>query len=130
MRPFAFATAALAVGWFAPVQTGFAQTQPPAKGRAAPAAQAIPDHKLDAAAVAIAKVADLSRNYQQQIASAPEKDRPRIADEANTALKKAVTDQGLTVEEYNSIVEVAQKDPAVHEKIIQRIPRSDSGATK
>jgi hypothetical protein len=34
---------------------------------------------------------------------------------------KAVTDQGLSVEEYNSILEVAQNDPGVREKIRQRM---------
>ena len=34
---------------------------------------------------------------------------------------KMVTDQGLSVEEYDSILEVAQNDPDVREKIRQRI---------
>ena len=41
--------------------------------------------------------------------------------EANSALQKAVTDQGLSVEEYNSILEVAQNDPGVRAKIRQRM---------
>jgi hypothetical protein len=34
---------------------------------------------------------------------------------------KAVTDKGLSVEEYTSILEVAENDPAVREKILQRL---------
>ena len=34
---------------------------------------------------------------------------------------KAVTDRGLSVEEYTSILEVAGNDPDVRQKIIQRI---------
>jgi hypothetical protein len=41
--------------------------------------------------------------------------------EASEALEKAVTDQGLSVEEFNSIMEVAQNDPGVREKMRQRI---------
>jgi hypothetical protein len=37
---------------------------------------------------------------------------------------KAVTDQGLSVEEYTSIVAMAQSDPEVREKIVQRIRAS------
>jgi hypothetical protein len=37
------------------------------------------------------------------------------------ALAKAVTDQGLSVDEYDSILEVAQNDPDVREKNWQRI---------
>jgi hypothetical protein len=36
-------------------------------------------------------------------------------------LKKAVEDQGLTIEEYNSIIVVAQNDPDVRNKILQRM---------
>ena len=38
---------------------------------------------------------------------------------------KAVTDQGLSVQEYTSILVVAQNDPEVREKIVQRIRPSD-----
>ena len=44
-----------------------------------------------------------------------------IADEAINAMKKAVTDQGLSVDEYNTIVQTAQNDPTVRQKLVQRI---------
>jgi hypothetical protein len=47
--------------------------------------------------------------------------RDRIAEEAHNALVKAVTDRGLSVEEYSSILQLAENDPGVREKIIQRI---------
>ena len=42
-----------------------------------------------------------------------------------SAMSKAVTEEGLSVEEYDSILEVAQNDPGVREKIRQRIRPSD-----
>jgi hypothetical protein len=66
-------------------------------------------------------VATLKQDYQQRIAAAAPADKERILNEAVSALEKAVTDQGLSVEEYNSILQVAQNDPAVREKIRQRI---------
>lgn len=84
----------------------------------------IPDQKLDAAAAAIERVASLKEDYQQQIAAAPQSDRERIAAEAIGALSKAVTDQGLSIDEYNSILEVAQNDPEVGAKIRQRLQPS------
>jgi Domain of unknown function (DUF4168) len=44
-----------------------------------------------------------------------------IAEETINALAKAVTDQGLSVDEYTSILEVAQANPEVREKIRKRI---------
>ena len=42
-------------------------------------------------------------------------------DEADVALEQAVNDSGLSVEEYNNIVEIAQADPEVQEKLLQRL---------
>jgi hypothetical protein len=63
----------------------------------------------------------LTQDYQQRITAAAPADKERILNEAQSALEKAVTDQGLSVEEYNSILEVAQNDPGVRAKIRQRM---------
>jgi len=117
-----------AVGQFSPVsaqtppaqspQTDVPQAQPPAQTNPT---TSIPDQKLDAAAAAIQHIASLKRDYQQLLEDAPADDQPRIANEANIALEKAVTDQGLSVEEYTTIVEIAQNDPQVRQQIIERI---------
>jgi Domain of unknown function (DUF4168) len=84
----------------------------------------ISDQKLNAAAVAIGQVSSIKQSYERKIAEAPPSDKQRMTDEANNAMKKAVTDQGLSVDEYNSIIHTAQNDPAVREKLSQRIPHS------
>jgi predicted TIM-barrel fold metal-dependent hydrolase len=103
-----------------PLAAANAQVQPPSTGLSEQTPN-ISDQKLDAAAAAIEQVASLKQDYQQRIAAAAPADRERIASEAMDALAKAVTDQGLSVEEYDSILEVAQNDPDVREKIRQRI---------
>ena len=45
----------------------------------------------------------------------------RASNEGGQALTKAVTDQGLSVEEYTEILRMAQNNPAVREKILMRI---------
>jgi Domain of unknown function (DUF4168) len=102
------------------VQSPTPGAQSPAPGASDKSAN-IPDQKLDAAAAAIEKVAVLKQDYQQRIAAAAPADKERVLNEAVGALKKAVNDQGLSVEEYDSILEVAQNDPGVREKIRQRI---------
>jgi Domain of unknown function (DUF4168) len=101
----------------------------PARAQApsqAPSSSAeVSDQKLDAAAAALQRVVILKADYQQRINTAPEADRDKIASEASGALMKAVTDQGLSVEEYSSILTVAQNDPDVREKILQRIRSKD-----
>jgi hypothetical protein len=91
----------------------------------------IPEQKLAAAATALQQVAGLKRDYEQRLQSATsEPDKARIVQEANSALAKVVTDQGLSVDEYTAIMVIAQNDPQVREKILQRLPQSDSPAAK
>ena len=117
MRPSA-AILLLATGVLIPAAN--AQVQLPSPGLSEQPPN-ISDQKLDAAAAAIERVASLKQDYQQRIAAAAPADKERILNEAVNALAKAVTDQGLSVEEYDSILEVAQNDPDVREKIRQRI---------
>lgn len=93
---------------------------PPAATSPAPSA-AIPDQKLDAAAAAVKGVTAVKQNYEQKFAQAPPADKPRVADEANAAMARAVTDQGISVEEYKQILEVAQNDPVLQKKILDRL---------
>src|SRR5437660_12931929 len=113
----AAAISLIAMGFFF-IPAASAQVQSPSPDLSQ---QNIPDQKLDAAAAAIERVASLKQDYQQRIAAAGPSDKERIANEAINALAKAITDQGLSVEEYDSILEVAQNDPEVREKIRQRI---------
>jgi hypothetical protein len=81
----------------------------------------IPDKKLDAAAAAVKKVSAVKGTFEQKLAQAPAAEKERVADEANDAIVKAVTDQGLSIDEYKTILQVAQNDPVVHDKLLQRM---------
>jgi hypothetical protein len=87
----------------------------------APTPANITDSKLDAAAAAVKRVSSIQGAYEQKLAKAPDADKQRVAGEANEAMTKAVTDQGLSIEEYTTIMTVAQKDPAVRNKLLQRL---------
>ena len=64
--------------------------------------QHIPDKKLDAAAAALKRIAGLRHDFREQMA-------------------KAVTDQGLSIDEFKSIMELAQNDPGVRNKLLERL---------
>jgi predicted ATPase with chaperone activity len=114
-----FAMAALAAAWLLVAPGANAQNQPASPKQST--SPNIPDQKLDAAAAAIDRVASVKQNYQQKIATAAPSDKDRLAGDANNAMKKAVTDQGLSVEEYSSILRVAQNDPGVRDRLLQRL---------
>jgi len=102
-----------------------AQTQTPAApptakpSRTAPAD--ISEQKLDAAAKAVKNVSTIRDSYEQKLVKAPADQKAKLADEASDAMAKAVKDQGLSVEEYTNIIEVAQNDPVVRNKLLQRL---------
>jgi hypothetical protein len=103
----------------APSQTPSASpSQSPTTGSSQPSAK-IPDQKLDAAAAAMQRVAKLQEDFQQQM--------ERVAAEAKDAAQKAVAEQGLSLDEYASILETAQKDPDVREKLLARINPAGGG---
>jgi hypothetical protein len=68
----------------------------------------ITDQKLDKAAAALERIASLQQDFRKQVS-------------------KAVTDQGLSIDEYAQIMDVAQNDPQVRQKIMSRIapPKGD-----
>jgi hypothetical protein len=101
-----------------PPQTDIPQAEPSAPSNPA---VSIPDQKLDATAAAMQRVASLKRDYLQLLEDAPADDQARIVNEANNALEKAVTDQGLSVEEFATIMQTAQNNPQVREKIMERL---------
>ena len=133
LRPFA--AVALTAGALLLVPAAEAQMNPP---QARPQAQSpqtpslqtpspsapISDAKLNAAAAAIGQIATIRQSYEGKIAAAPSSDKQRLAKEQNDALEKAVTDQGLSVDEFDSIIRIAQNNPTFHEKLIQCIPNS------
>jgi hypothetical protein len=95
-------------------------TAPKAESPSTPSAD-ISDQKLDAAAKAVKGISVLQNSYEQKLAKAPQSDKGRIADEADSAMAKVVADQGLSVEEYTNILQVAQNNPTVHQKLLDRL---------
>jgi hypothetical protein len=102
-----------------------ANAQAPSTSAPAPAQQAtpsdIPDQKLDAAAAVLTRVASIQQDYEKRVTTASANDKKRLTQEANVAMMKAVTDQGMSVDEYNGIIDTAQKVPAVRQKLQQRL---------
>ena len=127
MRVFtrSVAAAILTAGCCLSVPMANVLAQAPSQGPSI-SARDLSDQKLNAVATALERVASLRNDYQQRIseAEAPA-EKERIVAEANKELTKAVTEQGLSVEEYTSILDAARDNPEVRDKLIQRIRPSD-----
>ena len=93
----------------------------PARSQNETTTLSIPDKKLDAAANARKRVRELQKKFDHKLAKSSLADQHRVLDEAQNAARKAVTDQGLSVEEYWKILEIAQNDPSLHERLLERL---------
>ena len=109
-----FATAAVAQ---TPAPAAPSEKATPKSATPAP----ISDKKLDATAAAVKNVSAIRQSYEGKLAKASGDEKGRLVDEATNAMTKAVTDQGLSIDEYTSIIEVAQNDPEVRNKLLQRM---------
>jgi regulator of protease activity HflC (stomatin/prohibitin superfamily) len=119
------AAAILTAGWYLsiPAVNVLAQSPSPDPSTSAPD---LSDQKLNAVAAALERVASLQKGYRQRIASAEtDAEKERIVAEAHGEFTKAVTDEGLSLEEYASILDMARDDPEIRGKLLQRIRPSD-----
>ena len=106
-----------------PTVSVLAQSPPPGPSISA---RDLSDQKLNAVATALQRVAGLRKDYGQRIAEAEAPaEKERIVAEANKELPKAVTEQGLSVEEYTSILDAARDNPEVRDKLFQHVRPSD-----
>ena len=117
--------AILTAGCYLSIPTVNVLAQAPSQGPSI-SARDLSDQKLKAVATALERVSSLQDEYQQRIAKteAPA-EKERIVAEGNKELTKAVTEQGLSVEEYASILDMAQDDHEIRDKLLQRIRPSD-----
>ena len=113
---------ALAFGLGASLSLAGAQDaapQPPAETQAPAAGAQTDDTKLKSFAVAFIEVAKVSQSYQPQISAAgtPE-DQQRLRKEAGEKMVEAVDEaDGITLDEYNTIIQAAQTDPELARRI-------------
>ena len=115
---------ALAIGIGASLGAASAQDAAPAPAPApqteAPAAAPQQDDaKLKSFAVAFIEVAKVTQSYQPQIESAgTAEDQSRLRQEAGEKMVEAVNEaEGITLDEYNTIIQAAQTDPDLAQKI-------------
>ena len=93
----------------------------PARAQGQPTSPQISDRKLDAAAKAIKRLHDIEQRYDEKLKKTAPADQDSVIKAADGEMKKAVTDQGLSVEEFATILETAKNDPAVRQRLVQRL---------
>jgi rubrerythrin len=126
---FRFAAIALSAGLVA-TPAAFAETAPPtmqfaqaeqSTGQQAEAVQ--PDEQqLESFVVATVRIIDIQQQAQQQMAATEEPEQQeQVRDQALQQIVAAVEEEGLSVDEYNGIVQQVENDPELGQTVQQRI---------
>ncbi len=123
---FRLAALALAAGLVA-APAAFAE-QPPAMQLAQdeqqqPAQQAIqPDEEqLESFVVATVRIINIQQQAQQQMEAAEAEEQEQVRAQALQEIVAAVENEGLSVDEYNGIVQQVENDPELGQTVQQRI---------
>jgi len=84
----------------------------------AAAEMAVDDATVDKFVVAYQDIVALQQDYSQQIQAAGDQQQAQqLQQEAQQKMMGAVKDAGLTIQEYNTIIQKAQNDPQFAEQI-------------
>ncbi len=85
------------------------------------------DARLKAFAIASTEIVEIRKKYWPQVEAAKTEDEmKRIAAVARKKMNEAITAQGLTVDQYNGVVQAIQKDKS----LIKRIERLEKEMVK
>lgn len=125
---------AFALSFGASVGVASAQESAPLPEVQAPASAApqVDEEKLKSFAVAFLEVSKVTQEYQPQISAATPEEQQRLQQEVGAKMMDAVEESnGITVEEYNTIIQSAQADPELAQRINSHIAAAagESGAT-
>jgi hypothetical protein len=128
---------ALALGLGASLSAATAQDAAPAAPTPSPEAQSpaaaapeVDDTKLKSFAVAFLEVSEVTQQYQPQIAAAGSVEaQQKLQQEAGQKMVEAVSgSEGITVDEYNMIIQAAQADPELAQRINGHITEAAGSA--
>jgi hypothetical protein len=113
----------------APATLQFAQSDQPAQSeQPAPSAQSAPeavvpnDEQIESFVTATVRIIRIQREAQQEITAAKESEAQKdVRDNAMLMIVAALEEEGLSVDEYNGIVEHVEGNPELGETVKQRI---------
>ncbi len=111
------------------VPAAWAQQQPPQpQQQQVPGAQQVSDKEIETFAAAATEVRQLNKQWAPKVEAAA-KESPEAGEtvrrQALTEMAQAVERKGLSINRYQEIFQVAQTDPDVRRKIVERMPKSD-----
>mgnify|MGYP000141382674 CR=1 FL=1 len=94
------------------------RTQPPAERGTDAAGAQVPEATVQRAGAAIRDLSGIQARFTQRMQSAQPAEHEAITAEANGAAEAALAARGLTPDEYNNVIRLAQADQSLRERLI------------
>jgi hypothetical protein len=95
------------------------QSAPPSPGTPTAPGAALPDETVSKAGAALRQVTVIRQTYTPRIASASsDKEKQSLRQQAMDEAAKAVNDQGLSIDQYNQVMRLAEADPSLEQRLV------------
>jgi uncharacterized protein DUF4168 len=79
----------------------------------------VPDQVVSQVGKAVAEIMKLRQSFVEDMTAADtEEERRELAGRIDSAAARAISDQGLTVDEYNQVISATQADAALEERVM------------
>jgi hypothetical protein len=79
----------------------------------------VPDQMVSQVGKAVAEIMKLRQSFVEDMTTADtEEERRNLAGQIENAAARAISDQGLTVDEYNQVISATQADAALEERVM------------
>jgi hypothetical protein len=93
-------------------------TVPQGQSGVATQGSAVQDATIGKAGAALRDVANLQEKYQPKMDSATPKEKEGLSAQANAEAVQAIQSHGLSIQEYSSVVRMAQTNPQLKQRLL------------
>jgi vacuolar-type H+-ATPase subunit H len=120
-RMVALATAVVVATAVVPAlaeQTGRDAAAPQAPGATTQRGEQLSDMTVQKVGKALRQAATIRQQYTDRAQSKPPQQQEQLTEQAQGEMIKAINDQGLSVQQYNQVIQMAQADPTLKQRLL------------
>jgi vacuolar-type H+-ATPase subunit H len=99
-------------------QAGRDTATPQAPGATTQRGEQLSDMTVQKVGKALRQAATIRQQYTDRAQSKPPQQQEQLTEQAQGEMIKAINDQGLSVQQYNQVIQMAQADPTLKQRLL------------
>jgi parvulin-like peptidyl-prolyl isomerase len=99
-------------------QAGRDAAAPQAPGATTQRGEQLSDMTVQKVGKALRQAATIRQQYTDRAQSKPPQQQEQLTEQAQGEMIKAINDQGLSVQQYNQVIQMAQADPTLKQRLL------------